>query len=604
MPPSRTLKSLGAVLATLAVLIYLGYLLVYVTYAVDLFRWPFDYDQGEGFELYDAVLYSQGEWPYRDNAAYPFYASNYPPLFHLLIVPLLPIFGPRLLAGRLVSFAATIITGGVIFAVVRRKVACPEPIGLAQDKSIGFAQDKLCQRGGWFIPLVSGLAFFASSYVYQVGPLCRMHMTMVMFETLAIAFIAEFEHPRHGRRNLILGLLMLLCAGYTKQMAVFTVVAALSYVFLRDVKKAIAAGAALAVAAGAIFWLLNVATEGQWWINIIQANVNEFDYRQTVFLFGQWFRLHSAFILLAAGYLAYELFWDRLSAYSLWFFFSLGAGALSGKWGAGFGYFTTAVAAACITSGLALGRLRNGDWRLEIGGRKLQSAIRTLLALLIPLLYLVQAPRMLHIPTSGPLFGPLARALGVADALIEGDCATFQYHDTMGYTQLGHLLTADDYAAGEKILNYVRTADGPAFSEEAMFNLLIGEPVVTNPTQLLNLYNNGLLDTTEIIERIKRQEFGVVIFRAQFYPQPVLDAIGQNYQPVEHVCMNGFYYHILWPRRRVASPSTGFPRLRSGQAGQAPSTLLPSTTSGTGRTSSSGWPDRLEGLVRASSSMR
>ncbi len=558
MPPPRILKSLGAVLATIAILAYAGYLAVYVVYAVDLFHWPFDYDQGEGFELYDAVLYSQGEWPYRDNAAYPFYASNYPPLFHLLIVPLLSIFGPRLIAGRLVSFAATLITSGVIVAVVRRKTACPATASTTASTRGGARGGELGRRGGWFIPLVSGLAFLASNYVYQIGPLCRMHMTMVMFETLAIVFIAEFEHPQHGRRNLILGLLMLLCAGYTKQMAVFTVAAALSYVFLRDVKKAIAAGVALAAVAGAIFWLLNVATDGQWWINIIQANVNKFDYQQTVFLFGQWFRLHTIFVLLATGYLIYELFWDRLSVYSLWFFFALGAGALSGKWGAGFGYFTTAIAAACITSGLALGRLRNADCRPRIADcksplviRHSPFAIRPLLAVIIPLLYLVQAPRLLHMPTSGPVFGPLARALGVADALIEGNCSTFQYHDTMGYTQLGHLLTADDYAAGEEILNYVRTADGPTLSEEAMFSLLADEPVVTNPTQLLNLYNNDLLDMTEIIERINRQEFGVIIFRAQFYPLPVLEAIGQNYEPVEHLCMNGFYYRILWPHRRL-----------------------------------------------------
>ena len=524
----RILKGLATVLTLLAVLVYVGYLVLYVVYAVDLFRWPFDYDQGEGFELYDAVLYSQGEWPYRDNAAYPYYASNYPPLFHLLIVPLLPIFGTRVVAGRLVSFTATLITGGAIFAIVRRKV------------------------GGWLIPLISGLAFLASNYVYQIGPLCRMHLTMVMFETLAIALIADFEHPRHGRRNLVLGLIMLLCAGYTKQMAVFTVAAALSFVFLRDVKKAIVAGVALGLVAGAIFWLLNVVTGGQWWVNIIQANVNEFDYRQTLFLFGQWFRLHTVFVLLGAGYLVYELFWDRLSVYSLWFLFSLGAGALSGKWGAGFGYFTTAVAAACLTSGLAMGRLRNTGGRLRLAGRELQVAGPALLAVLVPLVYLLQAPRMLHLPTSGPVFGSLARVFGVADMRVEGDCTTFQYHDAMGYTQLGHLLSADDYAAGAEILDYVRTSDGPVFSEEAMFSLLADEPVVTNPTQLLNLYKNDLLDTRDIVERINRQEFGVVIFRAQFYPQPVLDAIGQNYQPVEHLCMNGFYYHILWPHRRLA----------------------------------------------------
>jgi len=82
-----------------------------------------------------------------------------------------------------------------------------------------------------------------------------------------------------------------------------------------------------------------------------------------------------------------------------------------------------------------------------------------------------------------------------------------------------------------------------------MFTLLADKPVVTNPTQLLNLYKNGLLDTTEMVERISRQEFGMVLFRAQFYPPPVLEAIGQHYQPVDHVCMNGFYYHVLWPRR-------------------------------------------------------
>lgn len=525
---SRILSGLGTVLALLVILIYIGYLIVYVVYAVDLFHWPFDYDQGEGFELYDAILYSQGEWPYRDNATYPFYASNYPPLFHLLIIPLLPLLGPRLIAGRLVSFSATLVTAATITVVVRRNF------------------------GGRLIPLISGLAYLASNYVYQIGPLCRMHMTMVMFETLAVAFIAEFGHPRHGRRNLILGLLMLLCAGYTKQMAVFTVAAALTYVFLRDIKKAIFAGVALSAVAGIIFWLLNVATDGQWWINIIQANVNKFDYRQTILFFGQWFRLHTVFILLAAAYLVYELFWDRLSAYSLWFFCALGAGALSGKWGAGFGYFSTAIAAACLSSGLALGRLARASAReSQSPAHNLSPALRALLPVLIPLLYLVQAPRMLHLPTSGPVFGPLARALGVAEALVEGDCATFQYHDSMGYTQLGHLLTAEDYAAGEEILNYVRTADGPAFSEEATFTLLAGKPVVTNPTQLLNLYNNNLLDTTEMIERINRQEFGVVIFRAQFYPPPVLEAIGQNYRPVEHLCMNGFAYHVLRPHRQL-----------------------------------------------------
>ncbi len=538
---SRTFRTVAVVVAVVAVLAYVFYLAVYVAYAVDLFSWPFDYDQGEGFELYDAVLFARGEWPYRDNSTFPFYASNYPPLFRLLIVPWLPIFGPRLIAGRLVSFLTTLVTAAAIFIVVRRKTRDRDPARVTN----------------WLIPAISGLGFLASNYVYQIGPLSRMHMTTVMFETLAIVFIAEFEHHRHGTRNLVLGLIMLFCAGYTKQTAIFTVVGALAFVFLRDIKKALLSGAGLAVVTGLVFWLINVATGGEWWANVIQANVNVFDYRQTLFLFGQWFRLHTLFVVLAAGYLVYELFWDRLSAYSLWFFFALGVGALSGKWGAGFGYFTTAVAAACIVSGLALMKIEESLEPVLLRVDGLKGSGRPLLALTIASLYLFQAPRMLHLPTTGPVFGPVARALGVDDDLVYGKgeglvpthCAPVAYHDTMGYTQLGHLLTPEDLAAGEQIMAYVREAEGPVFSEEAMFSILDDRPVVTNPTQLLNLYNNGLLDTSEMVGMIEDQVFDLVIFRAQFYPPPVLDAIGQNYRPVDHICMNGFTYRILQPTR-------------------------------------------------------
>jgi len=539
---TQILQGIGVTLAILAVTVYVAYLIVYVVYAINLFQWPFDYDQGEGFELNDAILYSQGEWPYQDNAIYPYYASNYPPLFHLLMIPLLPIFGASLITGRIVSFVATLITASTISFVIRRKV------------------------GGVLVPIISGLAFLASNYVYQIGPLARMHMTMVMFETLAIAFIAEFDHPRHGRRNLILGLIMLGCAGYTKQMAIFTVVAALGYVFLRDIRKSLIAGGALTIVVGIIFWLINIATDGQWWVNTIQANVNEFDYRQTLFLFSQWFQLHTLFVLLAAGHLVYELFWGRLSAYSIWFAFSLGSAALSGKWGAGFGYFTTAIAATCLVSGLAIGKLIQRTAQMEAltpatqdrpptDESKVRAWAPLALSIIIPVLYLIQAPRMLHMPTSGPIFDPLAHILGVDEQLIQGDCTTFKYHDSVGYTQLGHLMTPADYAAGEEILNYARTADGPVFSEEAMFSILADKPVVTNPTQLLNLYKNGMLDTSDIVRRINNQEFGLVIFRAQFYPAPVLEAIGQHYAPIEHICMNGFYYHILWPNRMVNDTS-------------------------------------------------
>jgi hypothetical protein len=71
---------------------------------------------------------------------------------------------------------------------------------------------------------------------------------------------------------------------------------------------------------------------------------------------------------------------------------------------------------------------------------------------------------------------------------------------------------------------------------------------------LLNLYNNGLLDTTELEAMIRREAFGLVIMRAQFYPPTVLAAIGQHYGLVEHIPMNGFNYIIMQPLSQQEAP--------------------------------------------------
>ncbi len=77
---------------TAALVVLAGYFIVYAAYAVNLMRFPFDYDQGEGFELVDTVMFSHGQFPYQDTEVYPFYSSNYPPLFHIIAAPFVWLF--------------------------------------------------------------------------------------------------------------------------------------------------------------------------------------------------------------------------------------------------------------------------------------------------------------------------------------------------------------------------------------------------------------------------------------------------------------------------------------------------------------------------------
>ena len=60
---SRVGLTLNRLLLGIALLILLFSFAVYVVYAANLIRFPFDYDQGEGFELVDTIMFSQGQFP-------------------------------------------------------------------------------------------------------------------------------------------------------------------------------------------------------------------------------------------------------------------------------------------------------------------------------------------------------------------------------------------------------------------------------------------------------------------------------------------------------------------------------------------------------------
>lgn len=490
---------------------------VYVDYAAALLRFPYDYDQGEGFELYDTVLHAQGEWPYRDSQVFPFYTSIYPPLFHLLTVPLVWAFGPHLWTGRLVSFVASLIGAAALGWGVWRA------------------------GGHKWLGVFSGLTWLASNYTYHIGPLFRQHLTMVVFEILAVVALAELDRagPRPWRRQPAFwaGCALLLAAGFTKQLALATVVGALLWLFLRGPRRAVLTGAGLALAAGALYLAIDVATAGQWTVSIIRANINAFDLNQAVSFYRQWFGLHLLIVVVALARLVYETYPGRLTVYGVWFAAALINGVLSGKFGAGESYFVTATAAAGALSGLALARLWANAPQWTGAGRKAAVA----LAVLVPLLYLAQTRLTLHLPTTGPVYGPVARLLGVA--------SESGYYDSQGYTQLGPHPTAADIAAGDAIVALARAAEGPVFSEEAAFMFRAGKPVVTNPFPQLVMWQAGLFDPTEEIAMIERQGFGLVILRAQFYPPPVLAALGAHYQPLTEIRMNGFLYRILEPRQ-------------------------------------------------------
>jgi hypothetical protein len=220
--------------------------------------------------------------------------------------------------------------------------------------AIGWAVHRTSRNS--VIAAFSGLTFLASNYTFHIGPLFRQHMTMVMFETLAMVALARAGERAdwHKSRACWAAMTLLLAAGYTKQLALASVLAALTFLFLRGPRRAVLTGLGLTAVAGGLFLWINHVTEGWWFVSIIRANINEFQVAQALGFYRQWVGLHLLIALAALGRVLYETYAACLSVYAVWFVFAFANSVLSGKFGSGESYFVTATAAACVVSGIAV----------------------------------------------------------------------------------------------------------------------------------------------------------------------------------------------------------------------------------------------------------
>jgi 4-amino-4-deoxy-L-arabinose transferase-like glycosyltransferase len=519
----------GLMLGATALLLFA--LLVLCAYAWNLINFPYDYDQGEGFELVDTLLFSQWRSPYQNTDTYPFYSSNYPPLYHIIAAPFVWLFGAAYWYGRLLSFSAALIAACLIAYAVYRD---------GQQRWIGG---------------LSGLAFLASNTIYHIAPLFRQHIMMVMLETAAVVLLAH-AFPQRQTRRIVLGLLLLMAAGYTKQLAAISAVAVLAWMILHNPRRGILWSVTFTLVGGLIFMWMTFATQGEWWRQAILANVNDFDPFQMFDLILLWLRLHGYLVIPALLLVLYEIYFDRISLYSAWFIVTLILGAVSsGKWGGGDSYLSTAIAATCILSGIFLSRVYAGKWTFRANyisrmyrrtGIHTPTPLRNIGILFIPLLFLGYGISTFKMPTDGMFFGRIAAILRIEPNILGRHFDSAGY-TVGGYANIGHFVTEADKAAGDYIVAQIRQTAAPVMSEEAGFSLAAGREVITNPTQLRNLWLAGLWEGSALLSMIEQREFGLIILRAQFYPVPVLEMLGQQYHITEAVSMNGFEYLLLRP---------------------------------------------------------
>ncbi|MDP8922887.1 MAG: glycosyltransferase family 39 protein, partial [Chloroflexota bacterium] len=408
----------------LTLLLY--YLLFYLQHTAILAQYPFDVDQGEGYDVTSGWLLWQGRSIYNDNSRWAFYSSNYPPVFSLLLAPIVGHYGPSLATGRLLSATTALLTALLIGLIVRRRT------------------------GHGPAAATAGLLYLASNYVYHVTPLARVNALAALF-----ALAGVYCCTRTGPWWRVGTVAAFLLALYTKQTTIDAVAAGLLFLLIRDRRAGILVTAALGVLGGVIWLALDLASGGQFFVNIVVGNVNPWTLRQTVDYYLNFLELHAVVVALAGWQAWQALRAGRWGPFELYWVFALVLAVTVGKWGAGESYFLAPIVASCVLGGEALAALAT------------RATLRPALLALAGGLVVVQGLLMAH----GPLyrFAPFLADRGAQAAV------------------LARQPSEADARAADELIGILRTSEAPVLSEDPGYAIAAGHDVVGNATHLRNV---------------------------------------------------------------------------------------------------------------------
>lgn len=488
----------GAILVALAVAILFFYLLVYAAHTANLAAYPYDLDQGEAYDVNSGWLIAQGQPIYTDSRTFPYYSSNYPPVYSLFLAWIIGGTEPSLAAGRLLSAAATLLAGIVIALVVGWRT------------------------GDGLAGLTAGLLFTASNYVFHTTPLARVNGLALLFAVAGLACCAVWERaPRWGW--LAGATFCFLLALYTKQTTVDAVAAGLLAIALRDLRAGVVVGLVIGVVGGIALLALNAASGGAFWLNVVVGNVNPWDAQQAFDYYRNFLEIHQVIVGLAAWQVfralkarrVYPELVEGLGPFELYWPISLALAISVGKWGAGESYFLAPIAATAVLAGLAIAQIRS------------MAESRPIHLLTLGGLLLVQCLLYTH----GPLYrlGPIFADRGAQASV------------------LSRWPGEAERAAAADLVALLKQAEGPVLLEDPSYGLAVGKEIVGNATHLRNLYLAGAWSPDNLVADLKNRRFSWVVLNAELYPEPVLEAIGRYYYLYEEYEINGTRQRLFAP---------------------------------------------------------
>jgi hypothetical protein len=240
--------------------------------------YPYSIDYGEGPLLDQTLRVAKLENIYRNTfSSAPYTISNYPPLFLLLQAPFTRVFGPAFWYGRSISIVSILLTALLMSLTLR---------ALTRD---------------WIGPVVAGLLLIAFPYVQHWSMFNRIDELALVFSWAALfvtvkylgcSFFASGEKagPLDLTKNVLrtrslwLAALLFVASIYSRQTYALAAPFA-AFVWLifgsegswgQRIARALLLGITVGGITLGLFFIINQATAGGFYLNIIVANVNAF----------------------------------------------------------------------------------------------------------------------------------------------------------------------------------------------------------------------------------------------------------------------------------------------------------------------------------------
>ena len=441
-------------------------------------RYPLDY--GEAPLVDQAMHLAAGQNIYRpDLTSPPYTISNYPPLFALLLTPLVKTFGPAFQAGRVISLLSTLASavfiGQIIYTLIKDRVAA----------------------------IITGMLFLAIPYVVGWSPLLRVDMLALAFSTAGMYVVVRWTSTRRG---LVIGGLLLVAAIYTRQsFALAAPLGTFVWLWMQNKRRAIGFAAWVGGVSLALFFILNTLTRGGFYFNIITANINEYELERLEWWLSRL--LDAAPIMLVLGgaflFLGFSQMrspvpgrrtgWSLLSSYLI----GASLSALTiGKIGSNENYLLEFSAALSLTAGAVIGWSRERRWQ--------RAVLLVLLALQT---------------------GQFMQTTLVDE--VEG--AKWRLKPMKQLSDLEWIVeTADGPVLGDEFMGMITLQDRPLYIQ---------------PFEVTQLANAGLWDQRPLLESIRNQDFPVILIHhfmewpvyKERWTQEMLSAILQNYAPTDFI---------------------------------------------------------------------